>query len=171
MGDPDGMGAGHTSVPRWPTEDPGVDESGRGFAVMAFGAEAAPVAARWCERIRSLGRPLWVRRSDRADEDALGALAERLRAATVGWRLLLAGPEADVLRAHAVALDGGALDAELRILVTGDRRRRVWCAHCAVTTEAAVRPDQHLPCAGCGRTLVVHPHVSRVRAAYLGSAP
>jgi hypothetical protein len=163
------MGDGHTSVPRWPTTDPGVDESGRAYAVMGFGAGAAGIAAGWCERIRSLARPLWVRRSDRADDAALDALAERLRTATVGWRVLLAGPEVDVLRAHAVALRGGALDAEVRILVTDDRRRRVWCAHCAATTEADVRPDEQVPCAGCGRLLVVHRHVSRLRAAYLGS--
>ncbi|MFG1922320.1 dimethylamine monooxygenase subunit DmmA family protein [Cryptosporangium sp. NPDC048952] len=164
------MVASHTSVPRWPTTDPGIDESGRAFAVMAFGGEAAGVAADWCERIRALARPVWVRRSERADEDALAALADRLRLVNVGWRLLLAGPEIDVLRAHAVALDGGALDAELRILVTDDRRRRVRCAHCAATTEADVRPDERLRCSGCGRTLVVHAHVSRVHAAYLGSA-
>ncbi|WP_035855085.1 dimethylamine monooxygenase subunit DmmA family protein [Cryptosporangium arvum] len=164
------MGAPHTSVPRWPTTDPGIDESGRAYAVMAFGGDAAGVAAGWCERIRALARPLWVRRCDRADDDALAALAGRLRVVTVGWRLLLAGPEIDVLRAHAVALDGGALDAELRILVTDDRRRRVRCAHCTATTEADVRPDEQLRCAGCARTLVVHAHVSRVHAAYLGSA-
>ncbi|GAA0250341.1 dimethylamine monooxygenase subunit DmmA family protein [Cryptosporangium japonicum] len=164
------MGAPHTSVPRWPRTDPGIDGSGRAYAVMAFGGDAAGVAAGWCERSRSLGRPLWVKRGDRADDDALSALAERLRTATVGWRLLLAGPEIDVLRAHAVALDGGALDAELRVLVTDDRRRRVRCAHCTATTEADVRPDEHVRCAGCGRTLVVHAHVSRVHAAYLGSA-
>ena len=27
------MGAVHTSVPRWPTTDPGVDRSGRAFAI------------------------------------------------------------------------------------------------------------------------------------------
>lgn len=165
------MGAGHTSVPRWPRTDPGVDETGRGYAVMAFGAVAAVAAGEWCRRIAVLGRPARVRRAESADEEALRVLGRWLAEASVGWRLMLAGPQADVLRAHAVALDGAALDAEMRILVTDDRRRRVWCAHCAATTEADVRPDQHLPCTGCGRTLVVHAHVSRSRAAYLGSVP
>jgi len=163
------------SVPCWPRAgtdpDPGVDETGRAYAVMAFGPDAAAIAARWCDRIAARGRPLWVRRSDRASDEVLAALAEHLGTATVGWRLMLAGPEADALRAHAVALAGGALDAELTLLITGDEHRRVWCAHCGETTEARTSPGDHLPCAGCGRTLVVHAHVSRPRAAYLGAIP
>lgn len=161
------------SVPRWPTAgadpEPGVDENGRAYAVTAFGADAVPVAERWRARIATLGRPVRLRRFDRASDEALAALAGQLRDATVGWRLMLAGPEADVLRAHAVARDAGALDAELTLWITGDDRRRVWCAHCATTSDADVRPGDTVPCAGCGRTLVVHEHVSRRRAAYLGS--
>ena len=156
-------------MPRWPTTDPGVDETGRSYTVLAFGA--APVADRWVGRIAALGRPLRLRHHHRADDDALRELAADLERATVGWRLLLAGPEIDVLRAHAVALEGGALDAEVTILVTDDRRRRVRCAHCTATTEADVRPDERVRCAGCGRTLVVHAHVSRVRAASRGAVP
>ena len=149
--------------------EPGVDETGRAYTVLAFGPAAAPVAERWCDRIAALGRPVRLERSARATDEVLAALAGQLRDATVGWRLMLAGPEADVLRARAVALDGGALDAELTMLVTGDDRRRVWCAHCGATTEARVRPGGSVPCAGCGLVLVVHAHVSRRRAAHLGS--
>ena len=55
------------------------------------------------------------------------------------------------------------------ILITDDERRRVWCPHCTATTEADVRPGESVPCSGCGRTLAVHAHVSRRRAAYLGT--
>ncbi|SHN75061.1 dimethylamine monooxygenase subunit DmmA family protein [Cryptosporangium aurantiacum] len=156
----------HSSVPRWPRTDPGVDETGRAYAVLAFGADAERVAARWRERLAVLGRPVRAWSGERATETVLSDLADQVGAATVGWRLMLAGPQADVLRARAVALAGGAVDAEVTVLVTDDRLRRVWCAHCETTTEAA----DDVVCAGCGRDLVVHAHVSRHRAAYLGTA-
>ncbi|GAA3392493.1 dimethylamine monooxygenase subunit DmmA family protein [Cryptosporangium minutisporangium] len=148
---------------------PDVDESGRSYAVLAFGPDAERVATTWRARLAALGRTVWSWSGERATDAALAALAEQTRVATVGWRLLLAGPEADVLRARAVAITGGAVDAELTVVVTDDRRRRVWCAHCGSTTEADVRAGDDLPCADCGRTLSVHAHVSRHRAAYLGA--
>jgi hypothetical protein len=70
------------------------------------------------------GTPVDVQLADRADDRTLTALADRVAGAVVGWRLMLAGPEVDVLAARAVAVAGGALDAELRIAVTGGQHRR-----------------------------------------------
>jgi dimethylamine monooxygenase subunit C len=162
------MGAAHTSVPRWPTTDPGVDRTGRAFAIMAFGPGAAPVAERWHREVARLGRPVWVRRVEGADDAVLTELDERVAAARVGWRLMLAGPQADVLAAYAVATRAGFLAAEIAVLVTDDRHRRVWCAHCDTTSLAEVATGDVTPCAGCGRSLLVYHHVSRRSAAYLG---
>lgn len=162
------MGAAHTSVPRWPTTDPGVDGSGRAFAIMAFGPDAAPAAERWHREVARLGRPVWVRRVEGADETVLAELDGLVAAARVGWRLMLAGPQSDVLAAYAVATRAGVLSAEIAVLVTDDRHRRVWCAHCDTTSVAEVATGDVTPCAGCGRSLLVHHHVSRRSAAYLG---
>jgi hypothetical protein len=70
------------------------------------------------------GTPVDVQLADRADDRTLTALADRVAGAVVGCRLMLAGPEVDVLAARAVAVAGGALDAELRIAVTGGQHRR-----------------------------------------------
>jgi hypothetical protein len=154
------MGSAHSSVPRWPTGDRGIDPAGRSFAVLAFDEAAATVAAIWCEEIQALDAPLWYA------EDA-SALEEQLAGATVGWRLMLAGPQADVLAARSLAVEHGAIDAEITIVVTDDRERRVRCAHCTTSTRTAAA---RVHCAGCGRALDVHEHVSRRHAAYLGVA-
>jgi dimethylamine monooxygenase subunit C len=158
----------HTSVPRWPRSDPGVDRSGVSYAVMSFSDVGATVARRWEAELVDAGAQVWSWHGAAVAEEALTELGTQVHAATVGWRLMLAGPETDVLRARAVAVAGGALDAEITILVSADERRRVWCAHCGQTTDAAVAVGEVVDCAGCGRSLLVYHHVSRRHAAYLG---
>jgi dimethylamine monooxygenase subunit C len=148
----------YSSVPRWPTADPGVDETGRAFGIVAVDAPGRRVAESWAGRIHALGRPLdlWF--------GADAPLAEWLDRARVGYRLMLAGPEADLLTLRAAA--GVLLDAELTLLVTDRTERPVWCAHCGTTGRAA---GAALRCPGCGRELAVHDHTSRAHGTYLGS--
>ena len=161
------MGAEHTSVPRWAPELPAADPAARAVALVGFGPAAARVVAGWRAQVGA-GTEVWSRLAERADDAALAALAEQLRAARVGWRLMLAGPEADVLAARAVAVEHGALDAEVRTAVTGAALKRVFCAHCRTTTERDVPVAAEVECAGCRRQLHVYAHVSRRRGAYLG---
>lgn len=161
------MGSAHTSVPRWPTSDPGLDRTGRSYAILSFGPDARPTAEEWHRQVADLDRPVWAWHGDSADE-VLAELAQRVEAAWVGWRLMLAGPQADVLAARAVATRGGLLDAEITLVVTDDRHRRVWCSHCDTTTLAEVATGDVTGCSGCGRSLLVYHHVSRRNAAYLG---
>ncbi|MER5184083.1 dimethylamine monooxygenase subunit DmmA family protein [Streptomyces sp. NPDC002896] len=162
------MGLQHTSVPRWPTEDPGVDRTGQAYAVMSFGPDAAPVAAGWESELRSLGRPVWSWHGEEAGDGCLAELRGQVESATVGWRLMLAGPQCDVLRAHAEALAGGVLEAEITVLVTDAARTRVWCAHCGATTLADAAIGETAGCSGCGRSLYVYHHVSRRSGTHLG---
>ncbi|WP_146240029.1 dimethylamine monooxygenase subunit DmmA family protein [Prauserella flavalba] len=148
--------------------DPGVDHAGTSFAVMSFSAEGRAVARRWAAALTATGAPVWAWHGDGATERALAELRDRLDGATVGWRLMLAGPEADVLRARSLAVERDAIDAEIRVHVCGTGRKRVWCAHCGGTTETECEAGQAVACANCGRGLLVHDHVSRRHAAYLG---
>lgn len=141
-----------------------VDGTGRAFAVMSFGAAAAPIADGWRAQITG---PIWYWQGESATEEAMELLAAEIQNAKVGWRLMLAGPEVDVLRAGAVAEKGGAVASEIVAFVVESPRRRVWCAHCGTTTDAAA---PRVDCAGCGQNLRVEPHVSRRHAAYLGVA-
>lgn len=162
------MGLQHTSVPRWPTSDPGLDRPGRAYAVMTFGPAAAALGALWRSELTVLGRAVWSWDGEAATEAGLGALREQIGSATVGWRLLLAGPQPEVLLAYAESVRGGVLDAEITAVVTDTARRRVWCSHCRATTVAEVALGAETDCAGCGRSLLVYHHVSRRHAAHLG---
>ena len=161
------MGAAHTSVPRWPAAVPGVDATGRAVTLVGFGADGRRLADRWAGEVPA-GTPVDVLVADRADDPLLAALAERVGGAVVGWRLMLAGPEVDVLAARAVATSLGLLDAELRVAVTCTERKRVYCPHCRTTTATTAPVSGETPCAGCGRRLHVYAHVSRRAGAYLG---
>ncbi|WP_210583176.1 dimethylamine monooxygenase subunit DmmA family protein [Streptomyces sp. GESEQ-35] len=162
------MGAQHTSVPRWPTVAPELDRTGRAYAVLTFGPAASVLAAAWQSALETLGRPVWSRHDEQATADCLAELRAQISAATVGWRLLLAGPQSEVLAAYSEAVRGGVLDAEITVVVTETEHRRVWCAHCESTTSAEVMLGAEVPCAGCGRSLFVYHHVSRLHAAHLG---
>ncbi|SEP20526.1 dimethylamine monooxygenase subunit DmmA family protein [Trujillonella endophytica] len=161
------MGAAHTSVPRWPAAVPAVDPVARRLALLGLGARGAAHVQRWRAAVRP-GVPVWAHTAARADDATLQLLAAEVGGARVGWRLLLAGPEVDVLAARAVATGLGALDSEIGVAVTSTRRRRVWCAHCRDTTETTQPVSGEVRCRGCGRRLHVYAHVSRRRGAHLG---
>ncbi|MGP4046106.1 dimethylamine monooxygenase subunit DmmA family protein [Streptomyces sp. 2A115] len=162
------MGASHTSVPRWPTVAPELDRTGRSYAVLTFGSAASVLASAWRSALETLERPVWSRHGEQADADCLTGLREQIATATVGWRLLLAGPQSEVLAAYSEAVRGGVLDAEITVMVTDSAHRRVWCAHCETKTTAEVALGAEAACAGCGRSLFVYHHVSRLHAAHLG---
>ncbi|MGY1794249.1 dimethylamine monooxygenase subunit DmmA family protein [Geodermatophilus sp. SYSU D00525] len=144
-----------------------MDPAGRTVSVLGFGDRGREIVADWLAATPA-GRVVWSHVAERADDVTLTALAEQVRGARVGWRLMLAGPEVDVLAARAVATGLGLLDAELRTAVTGADRRRVACPHCGVATEAEVPVGAEVPCRGCARRLHVYAHVSRRTGTYLG---
>jgi dimethylamine monooxygenase subunit C len=137
--------------------------------VLSFGPEARAVARRWCAEIDDRG-PLWTLHAARADGPVLASLRERLGAALVGWRLLLAGPEVDVLAARSLAIEHGAVAAEIVAYVTSSVRKRVYCAHCRELTSTGHAAGETVRCRNCNRDLVIHHHVSRRIGAYLGFA-
>jgi hypothetical protein len=156
-----GMGGDGCSAP--------VDPAARGVGLVGFGPGGAAVVDRERARVPT-GVPVAVTVVPAADDAFLAALEARVADQTVGWRLVLAGPEDDVLAARAAAVRGGLVDAELRVHVTGAARRRVHCAHCRSVTSAEVPVGGTLRCGGCGRLLEVHRQVSPRLAAALGTA-
>ncbi|WP_375477615.1 dimethylamine monooxygenase subunit DmmA family protein [uncultured Jatrophihabitans sp.] len=154
------MIADHAAVPRWGVEPPDVDVSGRTFGVV--GGDCS-VTRRWARQIARLGRPCW--QVDAAGD--AGALDAALRDATVGLRVLIAGPEADVLAAAARCRAAGLADAELTLFATSARERRIYCAHCATTSIVDAQVEDVAPCGGCGRCLLVFAHLSARSGSYL----
>ncbi|MFZ2240318.1 MAG: dimethylamine monooxygenase subunit DmmA family protein, partial [Gordonia amarae] len=70
------------------------------------------------------------------------------------------------VRAHA--LRAGLEDDEIHVSATGSGPIKVFCSHCRATTTADAGIDDVVPCAGCGRGLLVYYHVSRRKGSYLG---
>ncbi|WP_235874942.1 dimethylamine monooxygenase subunit DmmA family protein [Saccharopolyspora aridisoli] len=158
------MAAGaRTSLPAWP-ERVEVDPSGRCFALLGVGDEASEIIRGW---LRSVDRPVWTLQADDA-ASASESLAAQLREARVGWRLMLAGHEVDVLALRSQALSAGALEEEVRCQVTARERVVVHCAHCATDTEVMAVAGDRTVCGGCGQLLHIYSHVSWLRGSHLG---
>lgn len=155
-----------TSIPTWASR-PGEDTAGPptdGCSYVVVGvASGEDVARQWAT---SLPEVTVVTTDDApAAATALTATLERAR---VGVRVALAGPAGACLRLRAVALDAGAEDDEIHVHATETGTAEVYCAHCSTATATAVGVDGVVPCAGCGRDLVVYHHVSRRLGQYLG---
>lgn len=99
-------------------------------------------------------------------ELALKALGDTLRAAQMGTRLYLVGPEDAIWQAARLADGLGMSRDEMRLMQAGTRARPVFCVHCRTVTRG-VR-IHIVPCSGCGRALFVRDHFSRRLGAYMG---
>lgn len=166
-----------TSVPDWarvPGAQP-VDPAAASCTILSYGARS--LAAGWSTELTELGighRILALAPGDQAREQRL--LLEELQRAVVGWRLMLVGPLADVLRARSRALKAGLLDAEIILSTTEVERIPVFCVHCRAltlartpaTTLAARQSTQLLTCDGCSATLAVEDHLSPLAGGFLG---
>ncbi|WP_099250660.1 dimethylamine monooxygenase subunit DmmA family protein [Mycobacterium sp. shizuoka-1] len=162
-----------TSVPTWAVQRccPPADLTGRHATVLAIGADAAEIAARWADEMKAARPDADVRVHRVADATAAcTALETDLADAVVGWRLLLAGPAHACLRVRARALDLGAADDEITVASTDVATRDIYCAHCRAITTAPVDLTEEVSCPGCGRHLLVYHHVSRRLGAHLGFA-
>jgi dimethylamine monooxygenase subunit C len=144
-----------TNLPQWPTEPPAPDPLGAAFLIVRLGD--APVG-HWLDRI---DRPCTVLSAPGEAE-----IAAFVGAASVGLRVLITGPERDVLRARAAALGAGAVAAEITCFATRTDVVDVWCAACRQSSTAPV--DGPGACPHCGTVVTVEPHHSPRLAARLG---
>ena len=105
------------------------------------------------------------------------ALRQLLENCCTGVRIVLAGPEAAVMRAVALARELGASGEELVLVAdeAGDdgyvrqsAARSVFCASCQHVFDAVAAIGGVATCPRCGRGLIVDHRFSRPRAAYFG---
>lgn len=155
----------HSSVPR-PGAAPPPAPAHEYFAV-SFGSDGFRETEAWLQGLEPSIRHRHLA-FEESDHAATGALEARLASAVVGIRVVLAGPEADVYAARATAIEQGAVDEELVLLVTGGNSRRVHCPHCQSTTVTELAVGEVVACTGCERNLVIYHHFSRRTASYLG---
>ena len=159
----------HASVPRWPSEPPGIDPTGRVYGVVAIDCQSSDdnVVSTWLAALALSDKPMWTLTGPAAAA-VHEPLAQRLTASVVGLRLLIVGPEQDVLALQATARGAGMIDAELTLHVTATDHRRVYCAHCRTTSSVCGQVGDVRPCSGCGRALMIFAHCSRHTGTYLG---
>lgn len=100
------------------------------------------------------------------DTDLVTWLAEQLAESTVSTTVYLAGPEGFLWKCHAVARASGMARSAVRMDLTGSAARRVYCVHCKTVAER-VQTTVHR-CAGCGHSLWIRDHFSRLLGCYVG---
>jgi hypothetical protein len=150
-----------------PTAGIGVDPTARAIGMLGFGAVGMRVVRRWIEQVPADVPVTWAA-AQQADAVSLAELERLVAGARVGWRLMLAGPEADVRAAREAVTRLGVLDAQIRSVVTAKELRRVWCPHCTATTETELLPGEQVPCSGCTVPLRLPAAVSRALGAHVG---
>ncbi len=162
--EPVGTSRLHTSEPRWPTEQPALDETARHQLVVAGPSTAAQASASaWITAAQAAGTTCAVVPADP------GALTAALHLATTGTRVAVAGDEVTIARAFAASLAGGLVATEVRAHLTDpEGPRPVRCVHCKSITDTTEPVDGVCDCSQCQRPLLIFPHYSRYLGAYLG---
>lgn len=84
----------------------------------------------------------------------------------VNDRFYVHGTEPFIWAVAALAARSGLVPQQVQLAHAGSLRRRVWCTHCHDFTEGVTTST--VPCAGCGRHLLVRDHFSRRHGAFMG---
>jgi hypothetical protein len=173
-----------TSVPRWRPPSPAAAAS---YLACWFGHQARGTVTGLLARARP-GAPVttagFPARWDAATDAELARLLGECR---MGVRIIVAGPEATVMRAAALARAHGATAGELILAAdeavqdeavqdeaaqaeyaVGLAGRRVFCVTCQRPFEALAALGELVTCPGCGAGLTVDHRFSRPHAAYFG---
>lgn len=165
-----------TSVPRWSAQtlaDIEFDVHATRHLIFAAGPDALAHIADNADVLPE--RAAIVDVGGSSNSEAL--IADELSAARVGWRFVVVGSGAVVMRLAALIVAAGAIDAEIDLVHLGEAdgfgalERDVFCSHCHTVTPTNSRIDESLICSGCGVEVVVYHHFSRRHAAYLGFRP
>jgi fructoselysine-6-P-deglycase FrlB-like protein len=142
----------------------GLEPGFRGVICASFGA--AGDAAKQ----HSGSQPKLDLHFETATPESLSELRSALGSSSVGVRLLLSGPTADIRAAAAVAGECGLQQEEMTLLSDEAAPRAIYCPHCHSTTATTEPAGSEVSCRGCSAALVTTDHFSRRMGAYLGYA-
>jgi hypothetical protein len=178
-----------TSVPRWPAP---VLPAAASYLACWFGGEGERQARQLLAGAHPEVPVHTAAFAARWDPAAEARLRRLIGDCFTGVRIILAGQEATVLRAAALASQLGAASEELVLLATeaagpqppgpqaatdpasppgyvaGRAARRVFCATCRASFDAVAALDDLVTCPGCAARLTVDRRFSRPHAAYFG---
>lgn len=146
-----------------------VDGSGSSFLIISYGQdENAGFARAWLTEAAPVGPVQWLTFAD-FSPDTRRQLSRALRSCRNGLRIMVVGPQFDVLQTIALARSIGALEKEVRSLVTDAADLPIYCAQCRVTSRVRGGAGDVVTCPACARTVEIHAHLSGARGSYLAS--
>ena len=174
----------YSSIPAWarPGDGAGTNEAplteasilpaptaglGRSHLLVGVGRDAADAVADWSAQLVAQGLTVEEIVTETVAEADV-QLRAAFDAATVGIRLMLAGPVGVCLALRATAVRAGLDDDELAVMPCGTGPIDVRCAHCGEVTSVIAAVDDVVECTTCARNLLVYYHVSRRTGHYLG---
>lgn len=102
----------------------------------------------------------------RSASHLLTLLGHRLNAETMGLRLYAVGSEPFVWDVARVGREAGMGREEMQLFAVGQPVRRVVCVHCRTINPEVT--TTLVTCAGCGVTLSVRDHFSRMHNTWMG---
>lgn len=160
--------SGSWSLPQWPELPPEPDPTGASFLLIGYATpEAQAVAQQWEKVAGRLNppRPVRLLHNYQFDHDQL---AELLKEARCGVRLLVAGGQYDVLQTMAAARELGLESGEIIGFATAEDDLPLFCPHCQTSSRAYAQVFDWTTCPGCQRALTVKPQYSSQRGSFLG---
>lgn len=156
------------SLPNWTDLPPEPDVTGAAFLLAGYGdADTNSVLDRWREVLRKFGAEdrVQVHRDTQFDRWSFYPALEQSRC---GVRLMIAGPQYDVLTAMATARECGLESGEITGFATSVEDLPLFCPHCQWISRAYAEPFGTHICSGCQRELMIRPHFSSQRGSFLG---
>ncbi|QSE92609.1 hypothetical protein JWS13_30365 [Rhodococcus pseudokoreensis] len=143
-----------------------MDLTGRHYLLVILGEapSAAAKAKQWARALHDAQRSI----SEHTASSA-ATVGDLIASSTVGIRIMICGPEFEVMQAVAAARSHGVLPCEMFVHITHVDAIHVYCPHCDTATRTIAQPNTTAECSGCRRDLLVRPHTSSHRAMYLAS--
>lgn len=139
-------------------------------AVFAAGYDQGSFAERWVVVSHALVMPKPFggpgEQQFRSASHLLSLLRHRLAAETMGLRLYAVGSEPFVWDAARIGREAGMGREEMLLQACGRPERRVSCVHCRTVTPHVT--TTLVTCDGCGVTLTVRDHFSRMHNTWMG---
>lgn len=145
---------------------PPIDPAGRVHLVFCVGdcADARAAATAWAVQALATGRVATV-----VPAATTAEVAQFVRRARAGSRVLIAGPRREAMAAAAASRVAGALPCETTTYITAVQGISLFCPHCGETHDVDAEPGAVVACGSCGLDLEIRSHLSGHHGTYLGA--
>lgn len=146
-----------------------VDPSGSSYLLISFGQNESETHARaLLADAMNHGPVQWLTFASFSPVSRR-PIEGALRSCRNGVRIAIIGNQFDVLQCAALARSLGALENEIRKLITESSDLPIYCAHCRQTSRVVGTPGSVVVCSACARSVEIHAHFSESKGCFLAS--